>query len=537
LATPLVLGSFLLPSAAQSNGVVGLDVKLHDMAQVRSLGRTGVYPNGVNGFAESTTACNVGTLNIVWEEPMAPEHPIIAFLIARERNGRLEQISDRSFVKHGFYATNSAGCGTCQDPNTPTRLGLQCTDTYATSNNGDNYYLAPADEVDPWLGIWTPLGSHFDRGEPDVGPPANNDGQRSLTRNMATALLPVGHRIRVLDQDLGIAGARYWYQAFYVIKGELEGKRGDNIASREFTGTWTGSTWSVAQTGSMLHGSVLQRWSGASITSATNGNDDGVFYVAVKVTGPVAGRYHYEYAVHNRDNHRAGSSLRLPICANAQVWSPGFRDVDGNAGNDWSFFRNGSEIAFTTTGNPLLWNTFYNFWFDSDAAPGADVVKVDQHKGGAGAAFVSIPSQAPVEMANLTLGPGCGNPSAPRLGATGTPPRATLGNTTFGLLLGNVAPNAGCFFLIGTTPADVAIGFGCRSYLDLNQTILTIGVQSDAQGEARLPIRVPNNPSLEGTSIVAQGAEYQPSGGVFFGQVDFSNGLLVRVGNAFGACQ
>ena len=36
---------------------------------------------------------------------------------------------------------------------------------------------------------------------------------------------------------------------------------------------------------------------------------DGRVFVGVRVTGPVQGRYHYEYAVHNRDNRRGLRSL------------------------------------------------------------------------------------------------------------------------------------------------------------------------------------------------------------------------------------
>src|SRR5262245_39778279 len=89
---------------AQSNVVPGQDVQLALMSSLRSLGRVGTYPDGVTGLAISTTACNPGTVKIPWfapeGNPMDARHPFICPLLARELNGRFEQISDRSYVKH-----------------------------------------------------------------------------------------------------------------------------------------------------------------------------------------------------------------------------------------------------------------------------------------------------------------------------------------------------------------------------------------------------------------------------------------------------
>ena len=49
---------------------------------------------------------NVGfmAVDVPWLQAMAEDHPFIAFLLVRESNGRLVQISDHSYVKHGFFA-------------------------------------------------------------------------------------------------------------------------------------------------------------------------------------------------------------------------------------------------------------------------------------------------------------------------------------------------------------------------------------------------------------------------------------------------
>ena len=48
---------------------------------------------------------------------MSPNHGYIHFIIARESNGRLEQISNWSFVKHTFGSSNDPSpCGSCAGP-------------------------------------------------------------------------------------------------------------------------------------------------------------------------------------------------------------------------------------------------------------------------------------------------------------------------------------------------------------------------------------------------------------------------------------
>ncbi|HND55446.1 MAG TPA: hypothetical protein PLV92_23690, partial [Pirellulaceae bacterium] len=368
LAVPtLVTGTAL----AQPNTVVGRNIRLSNLSTISSLDRFGTFPNGTNGFVESTTICNNGTGNVPWSEAMNANHPFISFIVMRDANGRFEQISDRSFVKHGFFATNAAGCGSCLDPGTGTLLGVNCGDTYATSNNGDNFWLGPADEINPWTGLWNPVCSHFDRGEPPVASPNDCNGQRSLSSSQANALLPVGHRMRVLDSDLNIPGATFAFQGMYTTQGEAEANRGDNLGWRRFTATYSMAVnrWNLAASGSLNPGSILNAWTGATVTSNTNGTDDGRFYVAVKVTGPTNGIYHYVYAVQNRDNSRAALAFRIPTCPTAIVSNTYFHDVDQDGTNQWIFAQAPTELSFSTPSNYLKWNTVFTFAFDSDAAP------------------------------------------------------------------------------------------------------------------------------------------------------------------------
>ncbi|MCZ6598257.1 MAG: hypothetical protein O7B99_11510 [Planctomycetota bacterium] len=539
LASAIGLATLAGTTDAQSNVVPGLDVQLAKMDQISALGRVGTYPNGMNGVAQATTACNKGTVKVPWEQAMDPDHPFITFLVGRETDGRLTQISDYSYVKHGFFALTSSFCDTCQEGpfGGGDILGLGCSDTYSVQNNGDNYWLAPAEEIDPWLGFWDPICSHFDMGEPAVNPPFDCDGNRSLTSGMATALGPVGHRINIPDQEFLIAGD-FYYQGYYVVEGEAESLRENNLLSRTFTPSWSGTKWNLPSPAGSVEGSILERWSGATVTSEKNGNDDGRVYVALKVTGPTDGLYHYEYAIHNRDNFRGVSSLSIPICSGARVLNTGSSDLDGHPANNWTVAVGATDVTFSTNINPVRWNTFYNFWFDSDAAPLGGTATLDQFDPGAGAASIALTTGAPLGLYNVYLGDGCsGTGSFPVLSATGNPPQATLGNPTFGFQVTGSVPNQMNVLVLSLQAGAIDVGGGCTQWFGgtLSSAALVMMTTSDGSGVASYATPVPSSPSLEGAFANVQAAGFNPGGGLISG-FDLSNGLQVRVGDSVSGC-
>ena len=537
LLTSLTLGLALAAGAtAQSNTVAGVDIGLTRVKEMRSFGRMGTYPNGRTGAALLTTICNVGTVEITWRAPMNTKHPFSGFLFVRESNGRMEQISDRSFVKHGFAAANAVLCGSCSIPIGPINntLGLGCSDTYTTNTNSDRFYLGPADEIDPWLGKWDRVCSHFDRGEPAVGAPNDCDTQRSLTSGQVAALDPVTHRIELEDADLVVPGASFYSQAHYVLATEAEALRGDNLGSRRVAVAWDGSEWTFAESGPLLLGSVLQRWTGASVTSATNGVDDGRVYVGVRVTGPVEGFYRYEYALHNRDNARGVGSLRIPLCAGARVRATGMRDIDGDPASDWSARVEGGEVVFETGANPLDWNTIYNFWFESDAVPVSGVLGLGAFAPGTGAPEFGVASTTPGGLFNLHLGRGCASGAAPSLYATGTPPSATLGNASFAVESAGNVPGSLNVLLLGAGGAPVARS-GCALWIGAGARAVST-VRADATGLARHALPIPADPSLEGTELALQCSSRSVATGPKTARRILSDGLRVRVGSALSAC-
>ena len=539
VATPLALLGVTASSAAQVNADPLLDVRLSQMREIDAMGREGLFPNGMNGVAFETTVCNEGLVDIPWRQPMNVAHPKIAFLVASVRNGRMEQISDRSYLKHGFFALNGRGCNVdCINPGGTVgeALGIGCSDTYGTANNGDAYYLGAPDEVDPWLGTWNKVCSVFDRGIPDVGAPDNCDGRRSLTHSMATALGPVGSRIHITDEDL-ILGGSFFFQGQYIVEGLPDAGRDNALASRGFSALWNGSRWNLDVVGALVPGSILQRWPGATVTSGTNGNDDGRVYVGLVVSGPVDGFYRYEYALHNRDSARGVGGLRIPLCPGARVRAAGFRDFDGLGATDWSAALAGNELVFSSNGAHQPWNTIFNFWFESDAAPGDAAVTLEAGLPGPGAAAFVIGARAPIELPNRFLGPGCALGTPPTLFAVGTPARATLGNASFGVASTGNAAGEPSWLYLGLQSGATSFR-GCTVWIGPNLASFGFAsvALSDASGRAVHSGPIPPDPALEGLRLRLQTVARRPGGGVLLSNLELSDGLEVLVGSVTPSC-
>ena len=507
-----VLGSGL---AAQSNVVPGLDGRLTSVNNLTYWGRRGpAHPNGEVGMSMLNRMCNPGSVNIPWAAAMQENHPWFGFIIARVANDRIEQINEWSFCKHAWLSVNVDGdCGTCNDP-AGSFMGLNCSDTYGAGTNANRDDLGPPWEIDPWLGIWNAVGSYFDLGDPSQpGYPLPADGNDSLDNSIFLGD-EVWNRVTVDEADLLTAGAQYYYGIQLVHNGEAVANRWDNLAHRGFNPSWSGTSWSFANDEGQEYGSILDRWPGASVDSGQNGNADGRFFVAVKVTPLGGGNYHYEYAIHNVDNSRAGAMLRVPVEAAATVSNYTFGDIDTDAGNDWSATRVGNEIRFTApAGNPLEWNTIYNFGFDCDVAPGLNSVIIDEARPGPGANQVLVPSQAPsgVSVAITSLiGEGCGGTTVDCDEAVYQNGVFDLANSSF-LLDYDSADNSYTLTSGGSWIAPVGPQL---SLTDDSQTTVNLPFQLDHPGGATTVLNVCSNGFVSDGS---NGTAYDPSVSSFVG--------------------
>lgn len=457
------LVSLASSARAQSNTIPGTDVQLGILGGIAFAGSSGT----TNALSMSTTSCNPGSVEVPWEAPMAENHPMIGFMIAREEpgNGRFVQISDWSWLKHTFFALSSNQCSLGCAGTDGSKLGVGCSDTYGSGLNSSRFYLGPPSEIDPWLGTWTAQGSYFDCG--DASGPC--DGVRSY---MGAASTAVEHRTQVEDADLGIAGADYFYYGYYVIRAEPEANRENNGTSRPFNVSPSGGSWNVSAAGPQLDGTVLQRWTGATIVSDTNGSSDGRCYVGYKVTGG-PGAWHYEYAVHNRDNAGGISEFRLPLGLGTDISAMGFHDIDQDAGNQWTMQIVGNEIVFETPDNPLTWNSVFNFWFDSAAAPASRTLNLVQfgalHGGDPSIDLVvQAPGDGPGELSFVDT---CNGDGGNQTGCTNCPcgnemPVGTIGGCrnsalSGARLMGSGSPSVGSdstrFELTGAPPTSFCI--------------------------------------------------------------------------------
>jgi hypothetical protein len=340
--------------------------------------------------------------------------------------------------------------------------------------------------------------------------------------------------VLVRDAALATPGA-FWFQAQVVVSTEPNTKRGDSLGSRAFTPVWNGAQWDLVESGAVLHDSVLQRWNGATVASSTNGFNDGRLYVATKVTGPVEGFYHYEVAVHNRDNARGVSRVRVPMCPGARVRALGSSDVDADAANDWSISVTMNEVVFEGPSNPLRWNSIYNFWFDCDAAPEAGDYRLDQAVPGPGLVSVPVSGSAPLGLYNVYSGRGCALDTPPTLFAAGSPPRALLGNATFALHSTGNAPLQPSFLHLASQPGPFLFR-GCVVRVGMSHRQISV-TQSDASGLAVHPAPVPNRIVLEGYDAYLQLIGLDPGNGILFRDFELSDGLQVRMGNGISGCR
>jgi len=499
--------------AAQSNTVSGLDGRLTVIDNLTYYGRRGPsHPNGEIGMAMLNTMCNPGTVNIPWFAPMQPDHPMFGFIIARVHNDKIEQINEWSFCKHAFTSINVNGqCGSCQDPGTGSLMGVDCSDTYGAGNNASRQWLGPPEEIDPWLGEWNPVGSYFDIGDPaQAGYPAPADGTRSLSQSIFDS---VDNRVTVDEIDLTTAGASYYYALQLIHKGESLANRGDNNAHRGMNPTFSGGSWSFSNNGEgQQYGSVLDRWVGADVESGHNGSDDGRFYVASKVTALGGGNYHYEYAVHNVDNSRAGGTFKLPIDASATASNFTFGDIDNDSANDWSAARVGNEIVFTApSSNPVEWNTIYNFGFDCDFAAGASQCTIDEHRPGPGASFVNVQAKAPSGSTFAvvsSVGTGCGGSVAVCTEAV-YEESFDLANSSYTLDY-----NGGQYTLVPGAGSWIAPSGTLLSLSDDDDQTEALSFTLDYPGGSTNSLTVCSNGFI--SSDGGNGTPYNPSSGAFF---------------------
>ncbi|GJM22923.1 MAG: hypothetical protein DHS20C15_28380 [Planctomycetota bacterium] len=392
------------------------DVSLGILNSITQLGHTGTFPNGRAGLSMATTSCNLGTVNVPWLQAnnvLQEDHPGIGMNLFREADytvsgqsiSRFEQVGV-SWVKHGFFALSNSQCIPCQNPSNGTFLGVGCSDTYGTGNNGDRYWLGPRSEWNPHLGTWDADNSFFD------GTPAG-DGFRNENGSGNGS---VDHRLEAFDSDLGDTSANYYYEAIYLVRGDED--ISNNIGSRECFMNWNGFSWQFTTPSSgnpLIEGPALSKhWGDTRVTQALQDDpnavpgdpsDDGNVVLAVDVTDLGNGTWRYEYALYNWTLDRGVDSFSVP--AFGPVSDFYFHDTDQEAANDWVPVVNGKNITWTFPGvnlpghkvaGPLEWGTVYNFGFTSIYPPATHDAALGIHEAGNGGDLLAVETRAPTGL-------------------------------------------------------------------------------------------------------------------------------------------
>jgi len=397
----------------------GPDIITGDLDNLVQYGSSGTQV----GLGVSTTSCNAGNVPVEFLALPDTHHPIIPHNMYRMSGGagnndRFEQIG-QSWAKHTFGADQFDVCFTCIPANF-THLGVGCSDTYASSQNAAPGDLGSRALINPFTGVFQSS--------------ANNHSGHTHTGT--------SHRIAVERTDLDTSmnpGAKYYVEVQYISPHEYtwcqahsgECNMYNNASYRQFTVSGTTSFNFLEAGATVTMAAAVTAWTGATIHPIEpEPGVDGRAFIAYKVTGPVGGLYHYEYAIYNENLDRAIQSFSIPLgCAitlsnlgfHAPPNGPGFTN-DGTQGGmgfsnaAWTSNQTTDALSWSSenfaqnqNANAIRWGTLYNFRFDSDKAPLATNATIGFFKTG-----------APTTVAILAPN-ACDVAPSPTPGATATP--------------------------------------------------------------------------------------------------------------------
>ena len=358
----------------------GPDVIVGDLPAMQQFGSAGTQV----GVAIATTSCNAGTIDLDWFALPQTDHPVIPQNLYRmsggaDNNERFEQIG-QSWLKHAFTALTQDACGFGCNGVGGAHLGSGCSDPYSANLNGGQNGIGSRAWVNPFTGAFPST--------------ANNHSGHAHDG--------VSHRVRVeiddLNQDLN-QGAIYFAEAQYVTPHEYtwcqahpaECNMYNNVSYRQYSVSGTTSFTFSPLASTVLRRPAFMAWTGVTLNQIEpDPGNDGIWFMAYKVTNPTPGVWHYEYALYNENLDRAIQSFSVPLGPGANISNIGFHAPPQEPGwaNDGTFNNQGySSQPWTVTqtadsitwasetftdnqnANAIRWGTLYNFRFDADQPP------------------------------------------------------------------------------------------------------------------------------------------------------------------------
>ena len=359
-------------SAFVAAQAAGPDVIVGDLYEAGNFGTgTPIGGNPTGAYSLGTVSCNLGSAELLWFDN-TNQKPVIGQSVYRLKDGRFEQVGF-GWLKHGFFALAENLCGTCQTPaNYGNYLGINCSDPYSASLNGQQTNIGPRFEVNPFTGAYPWPYS--------LTPAVADNGATAANEQLLAG------RINILHSDLIPAsnvGALYFGEGHYVTPDDAASGNGLNNASyRPLNVAASGANYNLSLAGTTIRQKpAIWAWAnhGADVKNV-DVPGEGRFVVGYKSTALGGGLWHHEYAVFNLNSDRAGGSfsVNLPAGVVATTAADHFRDVHYTSGEpqngvDWTVVNTaGSSVAWNVVAaatpnqtNALRWGTMYNFRFDA----------------------------------------------------------------------------------------------------------------------------------------------------------------------------
>src|SRR5213080_249528 len=298
--------------------VPGPDVIVGDLIDLVQLDNGAV--GGRVGISLGTDACNKGTENVEWLALPDNRHPFIPQNLYRMSGGndntqQFEQIG-QSWGKHAFAAASSNTCGFGCNGVGGSHLGSGCSDAYGAGLNGSQGGIGSRAWVNPFTGSFP-------------GSTANNHSGHS---HDATS-----HRILIDVNDLNTslnAGATYFAEAEYIVPHEGTWCQShpdqcnmyNNASYRPYTVTGINQPFSFSAAGPTVREQpAITAWTGATVNQfQPDPGTDGIWFMGYKVTNPITGVWHYEYALYNQNLDRAIQSFSVPVGPGVNISNVGF---------------------------------------------------------------------------------------------------------------------------------------------------------------------------------------------------------------------
>jgi hypothetical protein len=199
----------------------------------------------------------------------------------------------------------------------------------------------------------------------------------------------------------------------------------NNVSYRRYSVNGTASPFTFSPVGvTQRTKAAVTAWTGSTpVQIQPDPGNDGIAFVAYKVTNPSPGVWHYEYAIYNQNLDRAIQSFSVPTGDGVTLSNLGFHAPpqhpgwasDGTVGNAgfssaaWGPNQTPASVTWASetlaqnpNANALRWGTLYNFRFDSNRPPQAATATVGFFKTGA-PITVAIQGPAPVAVANISI--------------------------------------------------------------------------------------------------------------------------------------